>query len=138
MKCPSHQDLNWVAYVNKKVDDEKDYLKALESCESCLQLFAASLEDNLESPSPGFVDKVMAGLSPTCVSPKRPRHRPWLHYAAAACITLALVHLGFFDYIYLIPEELQFLEHSAGAGDHVLSMIDSFKSLIDFIIVKGV
>ncbi|MDO9534513.1 MAG: hypothetical protein Q7J85_04090 [Bacillota bacterium] len=126
--------------MNKQVDDERDYRNALETCESCLQLFAASLENNLKSPSPGFVDKVMAGLPPTSNSQinKRPRHWPWLHYAAAACITLALVHLGYFDYIYLIPEELQLLEHSAGAGDHVLSMIDTFKSLIDFIIVKGV
>ena len=139
-QCPSHPHLNWREFVNGEVNDEIGYRKALESCECCLQLFAASLEINLESPPPGFVDKVMTGLPQIGISQMKNK-RPWqplLHYATAACITFALVHLGYFDYIINIPGELQHLENSSEAGSHVQSIIDTFKSLIDFIIVKGV
>jgi len=129
-----------VAFVNGEVNDEGEYRKALEGCECCLQLFAASFERNLESPSPGFVDKVMAGLPQVDISQayKRPWYRSLLHYAAAACITFAMVHLGYFDYIFQIPQELQLLENSSAAGYHVQSVIERVVSILDIILVKGV
>ena len=126
--------------MNGEVSNEGDYRKALETCECCLQLFTSLIEQSPVSPSPGFVDKVMTGLPEGGISEinERPWHWPFLHYAAAACITFTLVHLGYFDYIYHIPEEMQLLEYSAEAGYHVQSVIDRLKSLLDFILVKGV
>lgn len=138
--CPSHQELNWADFVHGRVDNARDYHHALKSCDCCLELFAASLGNNLTSPAPGFVDRVMAGLPPTGISEhtKRMQLRPWFHYVAAACVTVALVHLGFFDYIRAIPEELQILDHGYRAGYQLQSLLDSFKDLLNFIWLKGV
>jgi len=136
MKCPIHQHLNWVDFVNGQVNDERDYRKALETCACCLQLFVDSLEteNNLVSPSSGFVDKVMAGL-PELNSAKtirKSRYWHWINYVAAACLTIVLVHFGYFDYLLNIPEELQILGNSVETGNYFYSLMDTLKAFLNF------
>ncbi len=142
MKCPIHQHLNWVDFVNGQVNDESDYQKALETCAYCLQLFVDSLENknNLFSPSSGFVDKVMAGLPELPELPelnsaktiRKSRYWHWINYVAAACLTIVLVHFGYFDYLLNIPEELQILGNSVETGNYFYSLMDILKAFLKF------
>lgn len=135
MKCPEHQHLNWADYTEGKIENEEEYRKALQTCEHCLQLFIGCLENNLESPPSGFVDRVMVGL-PETSSFKEKRNVwawAWLHYATAACITVILVHFGFFDYISRLPGELQYFDRFIISDYYFHSLLDRLRDFLNFI-----
>lgn len=127
--CQYHFYSSCADYTDGKVENEEEYRKALETCERCLQLFAACLENNLVSPPPDFVDRVMSGL-PENNTFKEKRivwAWSWLHFAAAACITVILVHFGFFDYISRLPGELQVIDQFFITDYHINSLLDRIK-----------
>jgi hypothetical protein len=144
MHCPSHPQLNWAAFTNGQEKEKGDYLKALETCPNCLKLFSSFMENNLVSPPAGFVHKVMAGLPATDlpatgkVGRSLPWFSPWLHYVAAACVTMVLLHLGYFDYISRLPVGLQSLEHGIAAEYHIQSVLDKVKDYIYFHEMGGI
>lgn len=106
--CQRHNGLDWAKFINDELVDREEYELALATCESCLRDYLHLLEQDLESPSPDFTAKVMAGLeSAQGKGLRQGRYnslKPLFHYLVAACLTLVFFELGVFDLIPKISE----------------------------------
>jgi len=129
--CLHHKHLEWAKYIKGELVDRDDYEQSLATCDSCLEDYLQYL-DLLESPQPGFVDAVMAGLSgDNAIAPnarKYSTYKPLLHYLVAASLTLVLLELEVFDWIPRISDGSL---KDIGVIGEVLTRFEEFIGLIN-------
>lgn len=118
--CQHHKNLDWKRYIDDEVDDRDQYEQALGLCPDCLQDYIQALDADLAAPSPGFTKSIMAKV---LRSGRFTALKPVLHFLVAACLTLVLLEVGAFDWMFsssdlaespLLSEILSYLENVFG------------------------
>lgn len=121
--CHIHPGLDWEKYILNEAVNRDQHELALATCEECLQEYMDLLHAVQDAPSPEFSDTVMAALPVTSRS-NYITFKPVLHYLVAASLTLALIELGAFDWVFsqdlaadsnLFAELLETLQHLLSA-----------------------